>query len=270
MGPLGASACRGAPQPANEACDFTAGSFNFELPGALPSALGLSEPALGLCTPALGCSWPPLGLLWDSQESLERCFSACLVPAWTNIENLCHYGASGERSRAGSARWCRHPLPFHVTYAALRAGWSTTAAAGATWMDRPGGLDALVDSWVSRGEPRPPSDVPVGPQTKHTTLGQAQAEVNSCPREDPARDLARGPQRPGAGACSCPVSDVGRVFSRRSAACGLGFSRCSSAWGLGFSRCSSACERSLSQFHGRILQCWVRPGHDDREDPDRQ
>ena len=49
------------------------------------SALGLSEPALGLCTPALGCSWPPLGLLWDSQESLERCFSACLVPALTQI-----------------------------------------------------------------------------------------------------------------------------------------------------------------------------------------
>ena len=44
-------------------------------------------------------------------------------------------------------------------------------------MDRPGGLHALVDAWVPRGEPWPPSDVLVGPQTKHTTLGQAQAEV---------------------------------------------------------------------------------------------
>ena len=102
LGPLGASASRGAPQPANGACEFMVGSFNFELPGALPSALGLSEPAWGLCWPALGCSWPPLGLLWDSQESLERCFSACLAPALTNIENLCpkiesrsHFGSNG-------------------------------------------------------------------------------------------------------------------------------------------------------------------------------
>ena len=50
-------------------------------------------------------------------------------------------------------------------------------------MERPGGLDALVDAWVPRGAPRPPSNVPVGTQTKHTTLGQAQAEVQEVALE---------------------------------------------------------------------------------------
>ena len=93
------------------------------------------------------------------------------------------------------------------------------------------------------------------PDEAHDPRSSSSGSSRSCPREDPARDLARGPQGPGAGACCCPVSDGGRVFSRRSAACGLGFSRCSSAWGLGFSRCSSACERSL-RAPGRLLQFW--------------
>ncbi len=92
-----------------------------------------------------------------------------------------------------------------------------------------------------------PADEAYDPRTSSS------GSSRSCTRENPARDLARGPQGPGAG--------LHALFSRRSAACGLGSARCSSACGLGFSRCSSASERRL-QAHGRLLQLWV-PAEDD-------